>query len=771
METDAPVINITSVVRLTPIVSQKLKRTEYPTLLNLEHNLKKFIDISTVYDEINNLFEDAVREDVEKADDNDIVNICIHHENLETPLYITNARKKNIRYDKIAKKLNAVEQSERGSDFLATNRLEVHVTIIKAITGSGRSSKAPYTVARQNNNKTSVINIRNYGNDSEHSCFWNALATAAYYLSVFESDPQRSVKLRRFRDNTGRCQEKSGQQLAIQCSLEYNRAVNAHQFRDIQNCIQQKLVIVCAMTNGPLFRGNRKNDEIVVLAHSEKNEVGHYDAITDLKKYMGAGKDFCIPCWVKISKLGSHKCSHVCQSCYRTNCSTESPSRILCIICNTFAKSERCFEIHQKICVKIVRCPRCYKEVKAEDQHDCLTYFCTLCNDNYEDTPHYCYLQKINMNKLECEDRKRHVVVAFDIESIFKPCSESGVHEHTPILLVARINCTTTGSYEICSNCDLCPPEVVVYHGETCVKMFCTYLLTSLAIRAEQKKAIITVYAHNLKGYDGRFVLRTIWGFKLKNVQIVLQCNKILKIEVGNVRIIDSLSFFSLPLASLPACFNLKQQKGYFPYYSNIRQNVGEKIAFPDELQFGSRNMTPKQYAIFKQWYENQDRSQLYDLPSEMLKYCSSDVDILFESVMHFRKFFHSITGIDPTVRSFTLASTGLETFRALYLKENTIGITPTNSYKLGNSSCVGSAWLDCQEKQFKKTIDREVKIGRYTADGAIKCDRILFEMYGCHFHGHNCLYRATDVVPGIGKTANQLQTEVNVKEAYYRNL
>ena len=66
----------------------------------------------------------------------------------------------------------------------------------------------------------------------------------------------------------------------------------------------------------------------------------------------------------------------------------------------------------------------------------------------------------------------------------------------------------------------------------------------------------VFVYAHNLKAFDGRFVLRELWSRNYQEITPILAGSKILKIDIGLVRFLDSVSFFQMP--SLKGCQSIQ---------------------------------------------------------------------------------------------------------------------------------------------------------------------------------------------------------------------
>ena len=286
---------------------------------------------------------------------------------------------------------------------------------------------------------------------------------------------------------------------------------------------------------------------------------------------------------------------------------------------------------------------------------------------------------------------------------------------------------------------------------------------------AEREKASITAFAHNNSGYDGHWVLRELMRRDLKNIEPILNGTKIMKLDIGNIRFIDSLLLFQRPLADLPKMFGLEgETKGFFPHFANKPENQDLKCLLNDipTDDFGRKQMTTKRAAEFDDWYST-NADMVYNLKEEMEKYCRSDVHILLQAMIAFRKLFVKKTGVDPLSRSFTLASIGLEFFRAKILLSGVIGITPIGGYNnMRKQSYSANAWLDLMEEQYDGQIIREYKVGKYYADGVIDryfildgqmYTKIVFEYNGCYFHKHTCKFPANDKM-----------AEVETRRQYY---
>ncbi|XP_067678388.1 uncharacterized protein [Haliotis asinina] len=118
-----------------------------------------------------------------------------------------------------------------------------------------------------------------------------------------------------------------------------------------------------------------------------------------------------------------------------------------------------------------------------------------------------------------------------------------------------------------------------------------------------------------------------------------------MQIDKGlNIRIIDSLNFLPMKLASLPKAFGLTEvKKGYFPHWFNLKGNQNYVGAFPDPHMYGVDYMGAKYRDAFLSWY-SQQRGQ-FDFSEEMKEYCISDVTVLREACLKFQQLMMEATG------------------------------------------------------------------------------------------------------------------------------
>ncbi|WAR08684.1 hypothetical protein MAR_018642 [Mya arenaria] len=95
----------------------------------------------------------------------------------------------------------------------------------------------------------------------------------------------------------------------------------------------------------------------------------------------------------------------------------------------------------------------------------------------------------------------------------------------------------------------------------------------------------------------------------------------------------------------------------------------------PDLHYYNVDSMNPEAKQKFLMWYE-ENKNELFDFQTELLRYCQSDVDILRKCCLKFRKMFMELTkkgvgniGIDPFENCITIASACNLVYRTNFLE------------------------------------------------------------------------------------------------------
>ena len=107
-----------------------------------------------------------------------------------------------------------------------------------------------------------------------------------------------------------------------------------------------------------------------------------------------------------------------------------------------------------------------------------------------------------------------------------------------------------------------------MFKGPNTRNDFCDWLFT-------EEHEGVTCIAHNLKAYDGYFILQYLYD-QIILPELLLNGTKIMSITVAdlNIKFIDSLNFIPMALARFPKTFGLKElKKGWFPHHFNTAAN------------------------------------------------------------------------------------------------------------------------------------------------------------------------------------------------------
>ncbi|XP_060572998.1 uncharacterized protein LOC132730933 [Ruditapes philippinarum] len=199
------------------------------------------------------------------------------------------------------------------------------------------------------------------------------------------------------------------------------------------------------------------------------------------------------------------------------------------------------------------------------------------------------------------------------------------------------------------------------------------------------------VFAHNMKGYDGYFLLEYLIDQSLRPDKMIYSGSKIMYMAIESdlhIKVIDSLNFLPMKLSALPKAFGLTElKKGWFPHYFNTSDNQTYVGPYPDAKKYGHNFMSEKERAELLVWL-NERKDDVFNFRKEMLDYCRSDVQILRQACLKFRELLMSATGerievvnekgkkeqkwvgaVDP-FDSVTIASVCMNVFRTKFLEE-----------------------------------------------------------------------------------------------------
>ncbi|GIX70317.1 DNA-directed DNA polymerase [Caerostris darwini] len=341
------------------------------------------------------------------------------------------------------------------------------------------------------------------------------------------------------------------------------------------------------------------------------------------------------------------------------------------------------------MCCKVIRRNECRQEL-----HRCGTTKCPSCNPYVIATEHFCYLKKISPK------RPNERLIFFDFET------DQSSGEHIVNFALAQY---ADGTEKM-------------FNGYSACENFCAWLFT-----LEHKG--FTAIAHNMKGFDGQFIMA--WILKQGITPDVIPNGGLIMSILHpslKIRIIDSLNFLPMPLSKIPDCFGFKElRKGYFPHLFNIKQNQNYEGAFPEARFYSPDSMGPAAREKFLTWY-------------------------------------------------VTIASACMAVFRSLHVTPNTIAMVPIHGYVNDIRYSPDSIrWLDFVSHNENIVIlhalngTGEKKNYGISVDGHCLETNTVYQFHGFFYHGCQICYDPDCVHPLKGISQATVYEKTDMTSAVLR--
>ena len=223
-----------------------------------------------------------------------------------------------------------------------------------------------------------------------------------------------------------------------------------------------------------------------------------------------------------------------------------------------------------------------------------------------------------------------------------------------------------------------------VLKGEDCCDRFIQHLddLGELEESNESKPREIISLFHNLKGFDGVFILNSLYNDMRDDECQLTVGSKVLSFASGNLTFKDSLCFLAYRLEQFPDTFNLPElKKGFFPHAFNTRANQGYHGPIPSLEHYDPKGKKDKQKADLETWHADQVLCNVeFDLQHEM-EYCKSDVALLQGGCEAITKEFTHHASFNPFARCMSIASACHLYWCTKHLRHDTIAVEPTNRW------------------------------------------------------------------------------------------
>lgn len=464
----------------------------------------------------------------------------------------------------------------------------------------------------------------------------------------------------------------------------------------------------------------------------------HFDLIINFSRFFSIHEP-CSFCKKSFTSPRFHRnCVYVCKCCFRSPpCDTSIDLKIKCRDCNRNFLNGECFRRHEAtICKNYKICNECNRVMKND--HDCTSFYCRSCVKMQP----YEHVHMIPVYKPKNFKVKQHFFIFFDYETVSIP-SPRGGNEQIANMLVSQIIC------DLCINvqsneydCRFCGERTKIfeYAEDDLTKRFLKY------VYAMADGARVTLIGHNSSGFDAHFLLKSIYETNENtNIKCIFNGTKIMCLSIGDrIRVIDSLHFFPTSLAKLPKMFNLDigLSKGIFPYLFNKFENLKYIGKFPHIKYYNPDSMKPDERETFLVWYSERKDNE-FDMKSELIKYCKSDVEILRKSCIKFHLSILSEFEIRVFEETLTLASLVNKIYRKNFY-DGRLAIIGDRGVRLRqNQSKIGLKFILFTEKKYKTTLQStlrgnekiiQIRNKKYYIDAYLERDRekICFEFDGC---------------------------------------
>ena len=656
---------------------------------------------------------------------------------------------------KMAAKLNSNES------FNPSNGFQVDVVFVR-MPGRGTGSRGKKnnpgqsSLQKMNKKKKSIISIKN----DDKLCCARAIVTMRAHCHKNEgSDGHRNW------ENTKRglpVQQRLAQELHRQAGVPEG-SCGLPELQKFQAALgpQYQLLVMARMKPFFLiFKGPSAPHQIHLLKSNS-----HFDGCTSFPAFRNRSY-FCVDCEkaFNTNDKAHHSCKGKrCQACARFNCPDYVPGTRpgdYCSHCNTNFYGASCKHHHfqNKQCQSFKTCTNCqgqYMVVKGK-RHRCGYAKCPVCQKYVSINHHKCFIQPV------AEEEEKPEATAEGEGCMVAPPPPLFVYadleamQNAEGVFVPNLLCYSSSEEE----------SIHVLDGEDCTLQFLHDLDDLVDVQDNEQQRKVTVVFHNLKGFDGIFIINKLYDQQRPVEKQLTIGAKVLSFKSGPLRFIDSLCFLPMPLAAFSATFNLTElKKGFFPHLFNTPDNQQYVGRIPDIEFYDPDSMMSSKKEELLNWHAKQLRLNVqFNFKQELIHYCKSDVQLLKQGCEAFQQEFEREAGFNPMAECFTIASACNLYWRKKHLLPNTIAVEPLRGWRGANvnQSLKALQWLYFQEEQIPKqggasqdrikhlrnggeqTVRTSTNI--YFVDGFDSYPKTVYEFYGCFFHGCPTCYPVRDV-------------------------
>ena len=527
------------------------------------------------------------------------------------------------------------------------------------------------------------------------------------------------------------------------CAIEKLR-----QFQQALGSQYQLLVMTRMKSFFFILKGPAAPHQIRLLKSSH-----HFHGCTSFPAFVNSS-NYCLECERRFNT--NYRANHTCQgnrclACGRFDCRDYvrgSRPTDYCTLCHCKFYGAYCKRHHvvTKQCQSIKTCLKCQAQytVVPNRRHKCGHAKCPACQEWVSIQDHKCYIQPVVEDEEPEPTEKGGGCMVAPPPSLFVYADFEAM-QNAEGVFVANLLCYSSSE----------ETTIHVWDGEDCALQFLRDLDDLVHVPDSEEEREILVVFHNLKGFDGMFILHELYQQQREVVDQLTVGAKVLSFKSGPLKFIDSLCFLPMPLASFPSTFNLTElKKGFFPHLFNTPDHQQYVGRIPDLEFYDPEGMMVKKKDELTRWHADQVRRNVrFDFRQEMIEYCKSDVALLKAGCEAFQQEFEQQAGFNPMAKCITIASACNLYWRKHHLTPDTIAVEPLGGWRGAqvNQSLKALQWLYYQEHQSPKqgaSADRirHVRNGgeqsvrtianSYFVDGYDPLTRTVYEFHGCLYHG-----------------------------------
>ena len=666
-------------------------------------------------------------------------------------------------FDRLAQALNSNEQFEMDDSF------QLSITQVHHApqgTGKPRRGKPGHaTLQTITRNSKSVIQIQN----RDELCCARALVVAK--AKVDHHPKEKAIR--------------QGKSLQRTLALELHHEANVPlgpcsydaltKFSAAPSLANYQIILVDAHRSFHIITFGPIQDKQLILLHDH----GHYDVITRLPGFFGSSY-VCAQCWKPYNTEGAHRCTKKkqCRACCQKECpdflhayprGLKATQR--CQQCHRDFFGETCFQTHlavdhagkpasnpqSTVCFHRRRCSKCCKQdvgVQNIERHQCGYLDCPSCHEYVHGDTHLCFIQRAPTPQEQKKKRKRTrqggprakrgAAAGLQTTNASEEEQQEDVDDGMPPLHVFFDIEAMQPHEQHIANLVVAETEdddrPVRFRGEHCLRDFLEWLDTLTLNDTRQ----VNVLAHNFQGYDGYFVVHQYDSDNRIVEQLRNGC-KLLEVQHDRIRFIDSLSFYQMPLSAFPKTFGLTElHKGYFPHKFNLPEHQTYVGIVPALDYYMPETMAPKAKPALETWHrEQRAQNVVFDFKKELALYCESDVRLLKQGCLTFKRLFETLAGFNP-FEHITIASACNRDLRMNRMIPNSIASEPVRGWRNRmNHSNVALEWLTWCDQQQPQNIQHVRNAGEYRipgtnfhVDGFDVATNTVYEFQGCFTHG-----------------------------------